>query len=88
MGLFVPSNYIIKNILSQITQTAILSYSEKLEKVKYSYKHLVFTLSNKLCNIAFDNPFRCNHTNYIFLFNSNFICRGLPSFTCISHNLK
>ena len=67
MGLFVPSNYIIKNILSQITQTAILSYSEKLEKVKYSYKHLVFTLSNKLCNIAFDNPFRCNHTNYIFL---------------------
>ncbi len=26
---FVPSNYIIKNILSQITQTAILSYSEK-----------------------------------------------------------
>ncbi|AXO98616.1 hypothetical protein DY470_13205 [Bacillus anthracis] len=25
---FVPSNYIIKNILSQITQTSILSYSE------------------------------------------------------------
>ncbi len=25
---FVPLNYIIKNILSQVTQTSILSYSE------------------------------------------------------------